>query len=131
MAGTSYNGFSWPERAATIPVQNQYFAEHPDERPTTCCVCGASKGRIDLHLEDYTKPIEGIIPLCYRCHMMVHCRFRAGVSWRGYKRDISAGAIFAPAYTFDEIRRYLSGNQTGPILTWGPQRGDTFLDSLR
>lgn len=124
----TYNGFDHNARMEGDRIQKEFFSKNPGLRPTTCCVCG-SKNKIQLHLEDYNKPIEGIIPLCYRCHMMVHCRFRARKAWEAYKLLISKGYVFPPAKDFNDIRRALELESPSPLVMGNP-RGKTFLDTL-
>ena len=84
----SYNGFSWVERCAVIPIQNAAIRSGQLIRPTVCCICG--DGRTDrpqgrdyrfLHLEDYRKPLQPY-GCCKGCHAALHARFRNPERWQ-------------------------------------------------
>lgn len=104
MSISSYNGFSGEYRLKIGRFQEAEFAAGRAKRPTKCLACGQTEGRIIAHLEDYDDPIQGIMGLCNRCHLMVHCRFRAPEMWDGYRAAIRAGIRYRPAYSWDEFR---------------------------
>lgn len=71
-------------------------------KPIMCDVCGQDEGIIEHHSEDYSEPFGdhiGAYALCYRCHMMVHCRYRAKRAWEAYKEFISFGLVMQPIYS--------------------------------
>jgi hypothetical protein len=115
-----YNGFSPAQRnRAQAWLRQQWAAGRP--RPRVCCACGQDRGVIDAHAEDYTEPFGDHIdryPLCYRCHMMVHCRFRCSEAWDAYRRAIRAGAGYEPIYTrsFGIVAAQLDGAVVA--VTW-------------
>jgi len=45
-------------------------------KPKQCSVCGAIKGRIDYHAEDYRRPLL-VAPICQGCHLALHSRHRS------------------------------------------------------
>lgn len=84
---TPYNGFSWAERRATLPIRNAAFRDGSLQRPDTCSICGFSapddlegRGYIFSHLEDYRRPLE-ILPCCKICHAVLHARFHQPRAW--------------------------------------------------
>jgi hypothetical protein len=103
---TSYNGFSSSERSAAQRWLEAGWRGGRLRRPTACCACGQDRGVIDAHAEDYSRPFTAekllAFPLCYVCHLMLHCRFGKGATaWGGYRRLVRLGATFAPAMTRD------------------------------
>lgn len=68
-----------------------------------CVICGVEGGVVDGHREDYTPPfrLEDDIPACYRCHMMIHCRFSFPDAWERYRAEIRAGWRYEPLLTRD------------------------------
>jgi len=49
-------------------------------RPSQCSVCLTSRGRMQMHAEDYTRPLNAK-PICPACHRSLHMRFRAPEQW--------------------------------------------------
>lgn len=98
-----YNGFTPNERGKVGRWQNkQYAAGFP--RPTECDSCGQTQGLIIHHCEDYGEPFGDHIwqfPLCYRCHIMLHCRFFAGDAFEEYVKLVESGYQFAAMYKMD------------------------------
>jgi hypothetical protein len=96
----SYNGFSPEQRNRAQAWLNSQWRSGELIRPNTCCACGQDKGIIDAHAEDYSEPFAAgktdEFHLCYRCHMMVHCRHRNREHWQKYVDAVQAGAMFAP-----------------------------------
>lgn len=75
-----YDVFFSPEkRRASIPVQKKAIKEGKlkplDEM--ACRMCGQTEGLKAYHCENYNDPVGDATPLCWRCHMMWHSRFRA------------------------------------------------------
>lgn len=80
------------------------------------------------HSEDYSEPFGdhiGRYTLCYRCHMLVHCRFTGDGprAWEEYRSIVRHGGRVALPYpkamfgTF--ARQHLSGqNIPAHLLTW-------------
>lgn len=92
----SYNGFTQQQRSkagAWIRSQIKQGLRIP---ATVCCGCGQSAGVIDNHAEDYSEPFGDHLfrfPMCYACHMMIHCRFRSSGAWRTYVEHVESGEL--------------------------------------
>lgn len=97
----SYNGFSPNQRMKAQRWLNYHYDNGLLKRPTVCVACGQDKGIIDSHAEDYSEPFANgktnEFPLCFCCHMMVHCRFTSPESWKMYK-DLVARGFKVKAY---------------------------------
>ena len=99
-----YNGFTGAQRAKAQAWLNAQWRKGPTgggfARPSECCACGQTGGVIDAHAEDYSEPFTRAklmrYPLCFICHMMVHCRFRAPAAWAWYREMIGDGLQFKP-----------------------------------
>jgi hypothetical protein len=59
----------------------------------------------------------GRFGVCYRCHVMIHTRFKNPGTWARYKQDIRLGKIFAsigrsyPTFCWQMRRRLSSGHR--------------------
>lgn len=98
----SYNGFDHSQRTAALRWIKKEWAEGRRALPSKCCVCGQAKGIIDAHSEDYSRPFGahiGQFELCFRCHMMIHCRFRNPKAFATYCEALAKGIRFAPMYS--------------------------------
>lgn len=96
----SYNGFSGERR---MEVHRWLRAEERAGRltwPTRCEACGQTEGIMDCHHENYDEPLS-FVGLCYRCHLMLHCRFRSPEAWKNYCDAIMSGVRYAALYTRD------------------------------
>jgi len=76
-----YNGWTWRERCATIPIQEEAFRSGKIARPTLCSICGFvgigkhdGRWQIIAHVERYDLPLE-LLPVCRPCHAALHGRF--------------------------------------------------------
>lgn len=98
-----YNGFTPEDRNAAQAWLNIQWKAGTLPRPTKCCACGQEHGIIDAHAEDYSLPFEAgktdQYHLCFRCHMMVHCRYKNRREWLMYKLAVSRGFRFPPFMT--------------------------------
>lgn len=56
--------------AMRLAIRRAEMPEYPDH----CSWCGQHEGFMNWHNEDYSRPVELLIPLCFRCHMIVHSR---------------------------------------------------------
>lgn len=104
MMGNPYNGFSWEERQAAYNWWKAEVAAGRREKPTACDACGQTEGRIEPHDEDYSLPYGPHIcefGLCYRCHMMIHCRFKATRAWDAYRLAVRSGKCATPIRSND------------------------------
>jgi hypothetical protein len=93
----AYNGFSHNQRIRALYWLRSEYAAGRRTRPLICDACGQTEGPIDAHSEDYSEPFGDHIGkhgLCYRCHMMIHCRFKHPQAWKTYRRHIREGRIF-------------------------------------
>lgn len=126
MALGSYNGHSGAKRDAVQRYLNASFRDGTLTRPTVCTACGQTEGRIDAHLENYDDP-DNFIPLCWRCHMMVHCRFRNPSAFRAYRDSLRTGSTYPNHGNFKRLmgEMNLFHNEGPPTDTPVP-----FLDEI-
>jgi hypothetical protein len=97
----SYNGFTPTQRMKALGWLKEEWAAGRRVKGTACDACGQTEGRIDAHSEDYSAPYGdhiGKYTFCYRCHMMIHCRFRNKDAWYQYRKDIKEGKMFEPIW---------------------------------
>lgn len=121
----SYNGFSPSQRNRAGAWIRAERAAGRLPRPERCVACG-STGLIDDHAEDYSEPFGPHVhafPLCYRCHMMVHCRHGSGArAFAAYLDELDAGRRWPAMVSrnFDEIRRMLDAGPAlrAPLALW-------------
>lgn len=95
----SYNGFTPAQRMKALNWLKGEWAAGRRTKGCQCDACGQTEGRIDAHSEDYSAPFGdhiGKYTFCYRCHMMIHCRFKNPEAWQIYKQHIREGRIFEP-----------------------------------
>ncbi len=118
-----YNGFSGEQRAKAQRWLNAQWSAGRFARPSRCCACGQTHGVIDAHAEDYSEPFTASklmsYPLCFVCHMMVHCRFKNPAAWHRYRQLIGRGAR-PPAFStrnFPAFKRDFLG-ATMPTDGW-------------
>jgi hypothetical protein len=99
-----------------------------------CEACGETRGHLDYHTEDYSKPFGSHIyqyQLCFRCHMMVHSRFRMPEAWARYIDQLEAGAVYEPLWSRKQIGQvWVPGWVERPVDFSGPGRKQDFLRSL-
>jgi hypothetical protein len=104
-----YNGFTGSQRTKAQGWLNRNWAAGTFARPDRCCACDQTEGVIDAHAEDYSEPFTyGKLmryPLCFVCHMMVHCRHRDPKRWALYCRLIGEGWM-PPAYLTRNFPRF-------------------------
>jgi hypothetical protein len=120
----SYNGFSGEQRQKAQNWLNVQWKNGALKRPDKCCACG-NTGIVDAHAEDYSEPFGNHLqeyPLCFVCHMMVHCRFYNKKKWLEYIELIRQGFILTDFKTRNffgfksmfltndnDIRKYIIG----------------------
>lgn len=96
----AYNGFSPDQRMAALRwARAQDAAGKRPPMRGQCDACGQTEGHLERHSEDYSAPYGphiGKFVLCYRCHMMVHCRHRDPEKWDTYRLLIRLGFRFPP-----------------------------------
>jgi hypothetical protein len=110
----SYNGFTPAQRNRAQAWLRHQWADGSLPRPTVCCACGQPEGIIDAHAESYAEPFGPHLmqyPLCFRCHMHLHCRFRHPEAWDRYRAAVRCGVRFAAIYSraFGVIEHQLLG----------------------
>lgn len=151
VARKPYNGFSAEERSRAGRWARAERAAGRKSKPTKCDACGQTEGVIEPHSEDYSAPYGdhiGAFGLCYRCHMMIHCRFSNPVAWHQYLRSIHSGMVYVPFLQrdFQRFAAEMLGNaetvagqatlfpqqsrQSTIILRRGPARGEGLLDRI-
>jgi hypothetical protein len=101
MALGSYNGYTGHQRDKAQKWLNRQWASGALPRPNICRACGQTEGAIDGHAEDYSAPfgphIQGFW-LCYRCHLMLHCRFQSSRAFGLYAVAVANGWRWEPVY---------------------------------
>lgn len=131
--GNPYNGFSSRERdTAYYWLMDEYKAGRR-HRPTCCDACGQDKGFVEPHSEDYSAPYGDHIGgwgLCYRCHMMIHCRFRSPKTWDAYRQAVREGKRAEPIFgrRWGDIQNQLRGRV--PKYTQHEPRPNGLLDRI-
>ena len=130
-----YNGFDHAQRLAALAWLKGEYAAGRRTRPVRCDACGQTEGPIDPHSEDYSRPFGehiGKHGLCYRCHMMIHCRFKNPQAWVAYKQHVREGRIFVPIGRSFPLFCQQSLNAKGDNVpfTQGSMRERTLLDDL-
>lgn len=117
----SYNGFSGAQRMKAQRWLNEMWGRGLLARPSECTACGQTEGVIDAHTEDYSEPFAAgktdQWPLCYRCHMMLHCRFSAPVAFQRYRKAV-AGGIRYEAMTERNFYRLRNQHIHGHRVGW-------------
>ncbi len=83
-----YNGFSSNERAKVGKLQLEAIRSGKLPKPTKCELCGTSEGQLQLHNEDYSKPLDDAHPICRACHLALHVRFNNPERWEKRKAYI-------------------------------------------
>lgn len=101
-----YNGFSPKQRVKALNwFKDQIARGNKPEQPDFCECCGQRKGKLMWHSEDYSEPFSlkhiGKHGLCYRCHMIIHCRHRNPQAFSAYAMALLAGKQFMPLHYAD------------------------------
>lgn len=103
----TYNGFGHNQRMKAGAWQKEQYARGRLKRPSRCCACGQTHGPLIDHCEDYSEPFRPETtcryPMCYRCHMMVHCRHRDRVAWARYRDAIESGVRYPAINSFPAL----------------------------
>lgn len=131
----SYNGFSPNERTKALRWLRAEYAAGRRTPPIVCEVCTQAEGIIEAHSEDYSEPFGphiGAHGLCYRCHMMLHCRFKNREAWEVYKAHIREGRVFAPLRTRNFYAVLAHIRTMGAAVPYRQREPEawTFLDTL-
>lgn len=130
----TYNGFDHKARMKALRWLRGEYAAGRRSPPCRCDVCGQTQGTIQAHSEDYSEPYGDHIgehALCFRCHMILHCRFNAREAWETYKLHMREGRTFVPANNFRAFcGQTLSAKGRTVAFTQGQTRERTLLDDL-
>ena len=105
---TSYNGFGPKIRDDSYRWMKAEINAGRVPEPAECLACGETNGHMDYHTEDYSLPFGPHIyaySLCFRCHMMLHIRYRRRKDWLRYVEQLEAGAVYFPLKSRGEIYR--------------------------
>lgn len=99
----SYNGFTPAERMKGDRIIKKAISEGKLEPPTECIFCGQKEGILHYHCEDYTPEtiLENCMCMCWRCHMILHSRYRNREAFDKYIEEISNGKRYPPVYKHD------------------------------
>ena len=115
-----YNGFSWPERCAVTPIQNEALRSGRLVRPVVCTICGDARSELPhgrdyrfLHLEDYRQPFA-IYGCCKPCHAALHARFRDPKRWWELVRLHGRLGQWFTLLSLDPASQWKSFNETYP-----------------
>jgi len=105
MAYTNYNGWTGLVRKSRDAV---FFGaiksgDLPNQ-PTVCHGCGITRDKDDAaiqqHSEEYgplpTDYTKSCVPLCFRCHFLVHVRFKIPNKWLSYLNRVASGKLEPP-----------------------------------
>ena len=88
----SYNGFTPQQREHAANVQREAIKQGLMPKPSDCkcTICGQDRGIRHYHNEDYSedKIISDAKVVCWRCHMMIHARFKHPLSFAKYMLDV-------------------------------------------
>jgi hypothetical protein len=131
---TWYNGFGPKIRSDSFVWMKAGIAAGEIPAPCRCQACGETRGHIDYHTEDYSRPFGPHIygfELCFRCHMMLHVRFRRPQDWFRYVDALEDGAVFEPLMHRGEIGK-INGSDwiDSPVASVEPRGPLEFFRSL-
>ena len=104
VAGLPYNG--WSELIRHGRDKHYYHAQSkkllPQVAACLLCKCDLPESCIPYHAEEYGPAIEdywsSCVPLCHRCHAMLHARFVTPNRWFRYVRQAVSGEIDQAEY---------------------------------
>lgn len=95
-----------------------------------CAACLQMEGTIEAHREDYSFSDEtSLVPLCYRCHRVVHMRDRFPHGWDHYVELIRSGYQFAATKSIGVVSDDMV-NMAAPKLRLSINRFRTVLDDI-
>lgn len=98
-----YHGKTPAERAKSGAATNKAIKDGviPPAKELGCKCCGQKEGIIEYHNPTYQSPTEGLEPLCYLCHMVLHSMHFAQEACRDYFLRVGRGERFGPVYSRD------------------------------
>lgn len=115
----TYNGFTHAQRMRAYRWAQREYKAGRKARHAACQACGQDQGLIMGHSEDYSEPYGphiGRWGLCYRCHMMIHCREKSPEVFDRYRREVAAGFVFA---AFPHMN--WPGFRAEHLIRWAPR----------
>lgn len=135
----TYNGFSNEERwrSTVWLVWADFNGLHM--KPKRCLACLTTDGLIVGHWEDYSWPFHQgkDIPLCRKCHTMVHTRILYPEKWDSYRRAIREGWRPMPMRGAKRVlanpRMWVADGMKPPSGRWqrlNEPREETILDVI-
>ena len=62
-------------------------------RPLQCSICLTDRGRMQMHAEDYTRPLNAK-PICPGCHRSLHMRFSRPEQWEERRQRYGSGSCW-------------------------------------
>jgi hypothetical protein len=131
---TWYNGHGPRVRDESFAWLKAGIAEGRIPPPSRCSACGETRGHMDYHTEDYSRPFGPHIyahELCFKCHMMIHSRFRMTKKWMVFVEQLENGAVYAPLMSRREIGKiWLPGWIENPVAMGLPRDSLEFFRSL-
>ena len=104
----TYKQWSSEERQKMYQLTKRLLAEQGIPlKPPKCNRCGQTEGIIEYHNNDYSHPTKYLEPLCYRCHMAIHCEDRVPEAVKKYFEQVKNGKTFPPVFSrnFAIVRR--------------------------
>lgn len=117
MATGVYNGFKGDLRDKVGQLQEMLIRDGYMKPAVKCYQCGQTKGRIAYHLEDYRAVTSEDTPMCFMCHMVLHCcrsgthEYRSDDRKRIYEEYVEACAngyqklLYNPQELFNALDR--------------------------
>jgi len=118
----SYKKWSGEERTRSLRLTNKAKKMGLLDEPKMCRVCGQTEGILHTHNKDYDvtlalvpKMIDGtatkeevemvkevLVPLCWRCHMILHSKYRNSEAYKKYFEEVKDGKkCYPPVYKHD------------------------------
>jgi hypothetical protein len=117
----SFKKWSAEERERSLKLTNQAKRMGLLEEPKQCRCCGQTEGILHTHNKNYDvtlslvpKMITGtatedevrqvkevLVPICWRCHMIYHSKYRNIAAYERYFAEIKAGKQYPPVYRHD------------------------------
>ena len=86
MATGVYNGFKGDLRDKSGQFVDLLIRDGYLPPATKCYLCGQTEGKIVYHLEDYTDVMNIETPMCFMCHLTLHCCRSGTNEYRGEER---------------------------------------------
>jgi hypothetical protein len=129
-----YNGFSGQQREKAQRWLNAQWAAGTISKPSKCCACGQTRGIIHAHAEDYSEPFGDHThqyPLCYRCHICLHCRHRNEVGWERFKLRLRFGYNWEPMFNANFQRIQNTLNDLEKPVSQGEPRDNLIFDEMK